>query len=270
MAVGRIGRPVLLKRGLSGTIEEWLMAAEYVMSSGNPNVILCERGIRTFETAYRNTLDVTSVPLDPPADPPARLDRPVACRREALARLAAGPRGNRGRRRRPAHRGPPAPRRGTLRRRAVRHAEPVRRSRRRRPRRPRAGPRASMPRAGRRWSTPRAPDAPGVSAVQAPAAVAVRPAARLRGEVRPPGDKSVSHRALLLALLAEGESRISGAGDGADVRATAGVVAALGATVGRSGDDPRAVDYRVASPGRSACASQPASSTARTPARRSG
>ncbi len=63
MAVGRIGRPVLLKRGLSGTIEEWLMAAEYVMSSGNPNVILCERGIRTFETAYRNTLDVTAVPL---------------------------------------------------------------------------------------------------------------------------------------------------------------------------------------------------------------
>jgi 3-deoxy-7-phosphoheptulonate synthase len=63
MAVGRIGRPVLLKRGLSGTIEEWLMAAEYVMSSGNPNVVLCERGIRTFETAYRNTLDVTAVPL---------------------------------------------------------------------------------------------------------------------------------------------------------------------------------------------------------------
>jgi 3-phosphoshikimate 1-carboxyvinyltransferase len=89
-----------------------------------------------------------------------------------------------------------------------------------------------------------------VSAVQAPAAIAVRPSARLRGEVRPPGDKSVSHRALLLALLAEGVSRISGAGDGADVRATAGVVAALGATVERSGDDPRAVDYRVASPGR--------------------
>jgi 3-deoxy-7-phosphoheptulonate synthase len=63
MAVGRIGRPVLLKRGLAGTIEEWLMAAEYIMSSGNPDVILCERGIRTFETAYRNTLDVTSVPL---------------------------------------------------------------------------------------------------------------------------------------------------------------------------------------------------------------
>ena len=65
-----------------------------------------------------------------------------------------------------------------------------------------------------------------------------------------PGDKSVSHRALLLALLAEGESRITGAGDGRDVRASAGVVAALGAVVERSGDDPRVVDYRVVSPGR--------------------
>lgn len=82
-----------------------------------------------------------------------------------------------------------------------------------------------------------------------PAAI-VRPAARLRGEPRLPGDKSVSHRALLLALLATGETRIRGAGDGLDVRATAGVVAALGAEVERSGDDPRAVDYRVASPGR--------------------
>ncbi len=75
-------------------------------------------------------------------------------------------------------------------------------------------------------------------------------AARLRGEPRLPGDKSVSHRALLLALLAEGESRISGAGDGLDVRATAAVAAALGATVERTGDDPRAVDYVVVSPGR--------------------
>jgi len=80
--------------------------------------------------------------------------------------------------------------------------------------------------------------------------LAVRPAPRLRGEPRLPGDKSVSHRALLLALLADGESRIAGAGDGRDVRATAGIVAALGATVERSGDDPRAVDYRVVSPGR--------------------
>ena len=63
MAVGRIAKPVLLKRGFAGTIEEWLMSAEYVMSSGNPNVILCERGIRTFETYTRNTLDLGAVPL---------------------------------------------------------------------------------------------------------------------------------------------------------------------------------------------------------------
>jgi 3-deoxy-7-phosphoheptulonate synthase len=62
-AVGRIARPVMLKRGYGATIEEWLMAAEYIVSSGNPNVILCERGIRTFETYTRNTLDLAAVPL---------------------------------------------------------------------------------------------------------------------------------------------------------------------------------------------------------------
>jgi 3-deoxy-7-phosphoheptulonate synthase len=61
--VGRVSKPVLLKRGMSGTIEEWLMAAEYVMSSGNFQVIMCERGIRTFETAARNTLDLSAVPI---------------------------------------------------------------------------------------------------------------------------------------------------------------------------------------------------------------
>lgn len=61
--VGKTRKPVLLKRGLSATIEEWLMAAEYVMSGGNYQVILCERGIRTFETATRNTLDLSAVPL---------------------------------------------------------------------------------------------------------------------------------------------------------------------------------------------------------------
>jgi phospho-2-dehydro-3-deoxyheptonate aldolase len=60
---GRSGKPVLLKRGLSATIEEWLMAAEYIISAGNPNVVLCERGIRTFETATRNTLDLNAVPV---------------------------------------------------------------------------------------------------------------------------------------------------------------------------------------------------------------
>jgi len=62
-AVGRIARPVMLKRGYGATVEEWLMAAEYIVSSGNPNVILCERGIRTFETYTRNTLDLAAVPL---------------------------------------------------------------------------------------------------------------------------------------------------------------------------------------------------------------
>jgi len=61
--VGRTNKPVLLKRGLAATIEEWLMAAEYIMSAGNHNVILCERGIRTFETATRNTLDLNAVPV---------------------------------------------------------------------------------------------------------------------------------------------------------------------------------------------------------------
>ena len=60
--VGRSGKPVVLKRGLSATIEEWLLAAEYILSEGNPNVILCERGIRTFETHTRNTLDLNAVP----------------------------------------------------------------------------------------------------------------------------------------------------------------------------------------------------------------
>jgi len=62
-AVGRQPKPVLLKRGLSATVEEWLMAAEYILAEGNEKVILCERGIRTFETATRNTLDLSAVPL---------------------------------------------------------------------------------------------------------------------------------------------------------------------------------------------------------------
>jgi 3-deoxy-7-phosphoheptulonate synthase len=61
--VGRVDKPVLLKRGMSATIEEWLMAAEYIMAGGNFRVILCERGIRTFETAVRNTLDLSAVPV---------------------------------------------------------------------------------------------------------------------------------------------------------------------------------------------------------------
>jgi 3-phosphoshikimate 1-carboxyvinyltransferase len=87
----------------------------------------------------------------------------------------------------------------------------------------------------------------GTGSATAPAVIGR--AARLRGELRLPGDKSISHRALLLAAIAEGESRISAAGDGADVRSTAGIVRALGATVERVREDGRNVDYRVDSPG---------------------
>ena len=62
-AVGKANKPVLLKRGLSATYKEFLSAAEYIVSAGNPNVILCERGIRTFETYSRNTLDIAAVPI---------------------------------------------------------------------------------------------------------------------------------------------------------------------------------------------------------------
>ena len=61
--LGQTKRPILLKRGLNATYEEWMMSAEYIMASGNPNVILCERGIRTFETSMRNTLDISAVPM---------------------------------------------------------------------------------------------------------------------------------------------------------------------------------------------------------------
>ena len=61
--LGKTDKPILLKRGLSATIEEWLMSAEYIMSGGNDKVILCERGIRTYETYTRNTLDVSAIPI---------------------------------------------------------------------------------------------------------------------------------------------------------------------------------------------------------------
>jgi len=61
--LGRVRRPVLLKRGLSATIEEWLLSAEYILAGGNTQVILCERGIRTFESATRNTLDISAIPV---------------------------------------------------------------------------------------------------------------------------------------------------------------------------------------------------------------
>lgn len=62
-AAGQSGKPVLLKRGLAATIDEWLMAAEYIAAHGNLNIILCERGIRTYETKTRNTLDISAIPV---------------------------------------------------------------------------------------------------------------------------------------------------------------------------------------------------------------
>ena len=108
---GKLGKPVLLKRGLSSSLDELLMAADYVLKEGNEHVMLCERGIRTFETATRFTLDLSAIPwlklhthLPVIVDPEPRLGRPPAGR-------AAGPRGGRGRRRRHHRRGPPGPRR---------------------------------------------------------------------------------------------------------------------------------------------------------------
>ncbi len=95
--VGRYHKPVLLKRGLSNTIEEWLMSAEYIMSEGNPNVILCERGIRTFETYTRNTLDLSAVlAVKQQSHLPVVVDPSHACgkawmvEKMAMAAIAAG------------------------------------------------------------------------------------------------------------------------------------------------------------------------------------
>ena len=98
--LGHTRKPVMIKRGLSATIEEWLMSAEYVLSGGNTDVILCERGIRTFETATRNTLDVSAIPvvkqlahLPVIADPShgtGRRDKVAAMARAAVAAGADG------------------------------------------------------------------------------------------------------------------------------------------------------------------------------------
>ena len=61
--LGKIDKPILLKRGLANSLDELLMSAEYIMAGGNEKVILCERGIRTFETSYRNTLDISAIPM---------------------------------------------------------------------------------------------------------------------------------------------------------------------------------------------------------------
>jgi 3-deoxy-7-phosphoheptulonate synthase len=98
--LGHTRKPVMIKRGLSATIEEWLMSAEYVLSGGNTDVILCERGIRTFETATRNTLDVSAIPvvkqlchlpiIADPSHATGRRDKVAAMARAAVAAGADG------------------------------------------------------------------------------------------------------------------------------------------------------------------------------------
>ena len=114
--VGRAGVPVLLKRGPSATLEELLLAAEYVTCEGNDDVILCERGIRTFEDAYRFTLDLVAVPvLKERTHLPVIVDPSHAAGPARAGRAAVAGGGRRGRRRRDGG-DPPEPRRGALRR----------------------------------------------------------------------------------------------------------------------------------------------------------
>ena len=115
-AASRSGKPILLKRGAGATIEEWLMAAEYILAEGNPNVVLCERGIRTFERATRHTLDLNAVALvlERTHLPGDRGSEP--CGRGALAGDAAQPGLARGRGLRADRRGAPGPVEGDERR----------------------------------------------------------------------------------------------------------------------------------------------------------
>jgi 3-deoxy-7-phosphoheptulonate synthase len=94
---GQTDRPVLLKRGMSATVEEWLMAAEYVLAEGNPNVVLCERGIRSFDPLLRFTLDLNAVPLVRElshlpiiVDPSHGTGRRSLVRQMSIAAIAAG------------------------------------------------------------------------------------------------------------------------------------------------------------------------------------
>ena len=102
--LGHARKPVLLKRGISATIEEWLLSAEYILSGGNTDVILCERGIRTFETATRNTFDISAIPVVQEAEPPADHRGPEPRRGAPRHGGADGARGGGRRRRRPHHR----------------------------------------------------------------------------------------------------------------------------------------------------------------------
>jgi 3-deoxy-7-phosphoheptulonate synthase len=124
--MGKVRKPVLLKRGISATLEEWLLSAEYLLAGGNTQVILCERGIRTFETYTRNTMDISAIPvlkklthLPVFADPSHGIGK-----RDQVAAMARA--ADRGRRRRAADRSALRSRQGVERRRAVAVPRPVR------------------------------------------------------------------------------------------------------------------------------------------------
>ena len=124
--VGQTRKPVLLKRGMSATVKDMLMSAEYILSEGNPNVVLCERGVRSFEDSTRNMLDMSAVPnvkgqshLPIIVDPSHATGRP-----DLIPAMARAGRGRRGRRR--SRRGPQLPGEGAVRRAAGAAAEPVR------------------------------------------------------------------------------------------------------------------------------------------------
>ena len=124
---GRARKPVLLKRGMSATLEEFLMAAEYVMSEGNYKVILCERGVRTFADHTRNTLDLSIVPAVQRLSHLPDHGRSQPRHRQTQQSYAALPRRSRRRRRRPDRRSPPRARPSSVRRHAVPLSRPVRR-----------------------------------------------------------------------------------------------------------------------------------------------
>ncbi len=255
--VGRVARPVMLKRGYGATVEEWLMAAEYIVSSGNPNVILCERGIRTFETYTRNTLDLAAVPLlhqlthlPVIVDPSHATGKRWLVKPLAIGGVAVGADGVMVE----VHPSPDE---------ALSDAEqqldiegfrdlmaaivPVHEH-------------------VRGLHSDRSPVGATRSASAGPAGwLGIERVDRVRG--RGPVPRRSARRSACAGSCAcpatsrsatapscsppwpRGESHITAAGDGADVRSTAGIVRALGATVDRVREDGRTVDYRVVSPG---------------------
>jgi 3-deoxy-7-phosphoheptulonate synthase len=107
--IAKVGKPVLLKRGLASTVEEWLTAAEYLIVNNCPQVVLCERGLRSFDPSTRNLLDLGRRGRGPPAFPSAGHGGPQPCRRRAAPRPRPRPRRARRRRRRAHRRGPSRP-----------------------------------------------------------------------------------------------------------------------------------------------------------------